>query len=475
MKRSVGLVSVLMVASCLTAFAKKNEKQEVKQQQATGFGTAYTRVVKGAERFEDANYFKLMASDGIRTVDPKALYVRLQAAVAANERYKALYLARIFTDLKPDAPAAWNNRARLASALGLTEEAAACEQNATDPSQRVNVPLADILPGTGLGTKPTTLSDWAAATALLSDGIAEKEGKQGLVAYKDLVSGIHEATKEEIAERDQNNREAGLNPSGPWADSEPVQLRHVLANSFDLHSADPMHEKSVNKGSMFGAMLMAGLSGMQANINPTVSQQAMNMAEQMAGRASQVPSNYQGGSYIRVIFHDGKEVTTPDHPQTSGQVETVGNPLPFLWASGGSTEPYFTGNWKSNDRAKVKKITASNLDDVKNSHAKLYHPPAGMKFPKLMGLCASSDSEKTNCSNPLSLMELLLTKDDLAALAPELSASLLDLDQFRQHYDSGTLILQPGNGGRNRMWGGDDEGAMYELNLSSTAWLISAR
>ena len=172
MKRSVGLVSVLMVASCLTAFAKKNEKQEVKQQQATGFGTAYTRVVKGAERFGDANYFKLMASDGIRTVDPKALYVRLQAAVAANERYKALYLARIFTDLKPDAPAAWNNRARLASALGLTEEAAACEQNATNPSQRVNVPLADILPGTGLGTIPTTLSDWAAATALLSDGIA---------------------------------------------------------------------------------------------------------------------------------------------------------------------------------------------------------------------------------------------------------------------------------------------------------------
>ena len=284
------------------------------------------------------------------------------------------------------------------------------------------------------------------------------------------MSGIHEATKEEIAERDQNNREAGLNPSGPWADSEPVQLRHVLANSFDLHSADPMHEKSVNKGSMFGAMLMAGFSGMQANINPAVSQQAMNMAEQMAGRASQVPSNYQGGSYIRVIFHDGKEVTTPDHPQTSGQVETVGNPLPFLWASsGGSTEPYFTGNWKSNDRAKVKKITASNLDDVKNSHAKLYHPPAGMKFPKLMGLCASSDSKKTNCSNPLSLMELMLTKDDLAALAPELSASLLDLDQFRQQYDSGNLILEPGHGGGSRRWGGADEGAMYELNLSSTS------
>lgn len=472
MKKSMGIVSVLVIASCLTASAKKNEKQELKQQPATGFGLAYTRVVKGADRFEDAGYFKLMASDGIRNVDPKALYARLQAAVAANERYKALYLARIFTDLKPDTPAAWSNRAQLASALGLTDEATVCEQNAKNPSQRVNVPLTDVLPGTGLLSKPMTLSDWAAATALLSDGVAEKKGKQDLVAYKDLVSGIHEATKEEIAERDQSNREVGLNPSGPWADPKPVQLRHVLANSFDLQNANPMHEKSFNKGSLFGAIMMAGLSGMQVNLNPTLSQQARNMSEQMMGRASQVPSNYQGGSYTRVIFNDGKEVATPDHPQTSGQVETVGNPLPFLWASGGSTEPYFTGNWRSNDGAKVKKITSSNVNDVSNSHAKLFRPPAQLRFPKLMGLCTSL--EPSSCSNPLSLMELLLTEDDVAALAPALTSRVLDLDPYREQYDSGNLILKPGNGGNDRIWGGDD-GAMYELHLSTTSWLTSAR
>jgi hypothetical protein len=475
MEKSVSFVSVLTVAFCVTAFAKDKEHQEVKQQPAAGFATAYTKVVKGAERFENANYFTLMAADGIHKVDPKTVYERLQAAVAANERYKALYLARIFTDLKPDAPAAWSNRARLASALGLSEEASACEQNARNPSQRVNVPLADILPGTGLGTRPTTLSDWAAATALLSDGIAEKEGKRDLVSFKDLVSGIHQATEEEIAERDQNNRDAGLNPSGPWADPEPVQLCHVLANAFDLRSADPMHDKSVSKGGMFAAMMMAGLSGMQQNMNPAMAQQTMGVAQQMAGRASQVPSHYQGGSYTRVVFDNGKEVATPDHPQTSGEDETVGKPLPFLWASGGSTEPYFTGYWKSNDGMKVKKITASNLDDEHNSHAKRYRPPTELRFPKLMSLCTSSGAENTFCSNPLSLMELLLTKDDVATLAPQLSSNLVDLDRFRQQYDSGALNLEPGNGGHNRVWGGDDEGAMYELNLSSTSWLISAR
>src|SRR5579859_2493215 len=93
----VNLVSFLLVISCIAAYAKKKEHEQVNPQ-AIGFGTAYGHVVEGAERFDNANYFNLMAADGLRKVDPKALYERLQAAVAANERYKALYLARIFTD-----------------------------------------------------------------------------------------------------------------------------------------------------------------------------------------------------------------------------------------------------------------------------------------------------------------------------------------------------------------------------------------
>jgi len=468
----IGFVAILAFASCSGTFAKKKEHEEVS---SIGFPTPYTKIVKGAERFENSGYFTLMASDGIRKVDAKALYSRLQAAVAANERYKALFLARIFTELEPNAAAAWSNRAQLASALGLADEAAACEQNAKNPSQHTSVSVANILPGTALKTKPTTLSDWAAATALLSDGIAEKEGKQALVAYKDLVSGVHEATQQEIDERDSSFRESGLNPPGPWATPEPVQLRHVLANAFDLRGADPMHNNSVSRGGMFAAMMMAGLSGMQQNTNPILAHQTMDAAEQMAGRASQVPSHYKGGSYTRVVFDNGKELPVVDHPQTSGESETVGEPLPFLWASGGSTEPYFAGYWKATEGTKVKKIATSNLDDVNNSRAKRFSPPAELRFPKLMSLCTVKSADQRSCSNPLTLMELLLTRDDVAAMSPNLPSNPLDLDAFRQSYDSATVVIEAGNGGSQIEWGADDDGAIYQLSLGATSWLIGAR
>jgi hypothetical protein len=467
------LVAFFLFSSSIPVLANKKQPEPAKP--ATGFPGAYTKLVDGAGRFDNAAYFNLMASDGINKVDAKALYGRLQAAVAANERYKALYFSRILTALKPDVAAAWTNRAQLASALGLTEEAAACEQNAKNPSARVNVPVTGILPGSSLKIKPTTLSDWAAATALLSDGMADKEGKQSLVAFKDLVSGIHNATKEEIEERTRDYEESNMNPPGPWATPEPVQLRHVLANAFDLRSAEPMHNKSISGGGMFAAMLMAGLSGMQQNTNPGLAQQSMDVAQQMAGRASQVPSHYKGGSYTRVVFDDGKEVATPDHPETSGQDETVGEPLPFLWASGGSTDPYFSGVWKTTAGTKVKKITLSNLDDMDNSHAKRYNPPAQLLFPKLMSLCSVQGPDSKSCSSPVSLMEVLLTHDDVDALVPSLSANLMDLDSYRKTYDSATLVLEPGNGQGDHVWGMDNDGAIFQLVLSPTSWLSGAR
>jgi hypothetical protein len=466
------LIVFILFAFCITVAAKKKDHDEAKSRAA--FAAPYTKVVRGAERFENANYFSLMASDGIRKIDAKVVYARLQAAVAADERYKALYLARILTELKRDNPAVWTNRAQLASALGLVGEATACESNAKNPSQPVSVSLADILPGTALKIKPTTLSDWAAATALLSDGMAEKDGKQALVSFKDMVSGIHEATEKEIADRNESFQQNGLNPPGPWAIPEPVQLRHVLANAFELRSAEPMHNHSTSNGGMFAAMMMAGLSGMQQNTNPTLARQTMDAAQQMAGRASEVPSHYKGGSYTRVAFDDGKEVITPDHPQTSGEFETVREPVPFLWASGGSMEPYFFGYWKTTQSTKVRKITIANLDDVNNAHAKRYSPPTELAFPKLAKLCIVRGPEDKVCSSPLSLMELLLTRDDVGTLAPALSADLVNLDGYRQSYDSAILVLEPSNGDGQYMWGVDDNGALFQLSPSATSWLIPA-
>src|SRR5438270_9133838 len=78
-----------LLASCMVTLAKKKDHDE--SAPTSRFPAAYTKVVKGGNRFEQPAYFGLMASDGIRKVDAKILYARLQAAVAANERYKALY------------------------------------------------------------------------------------------------------------------------------------------------------------------------------------------------------------------------------------------------------------------------------------------------------------------------------------------------------------------------------------------------
>jgi hypothetical protein len=469
------VIAFLLFTFTVTAVAKKKEKIEKETSApATGFPAAYTKVVEGAQRFENPDYFKLLAADGITKVDAKALYMRLQAAVNNNERYKALYFARILTQIKPDNAAMWANRAQSATALGLSDEAAACQQNAKDPAHPVKVPLTGILPGQGLSVKPSTLADWAAATALLSDGIAEKEGKQALVAFKDSVSGIHEASEAEIKARDNDARESGLTPPGPWAAPEPVQLKHVLGNVFAERAAEPMHYKSVSKGGMFGAMLMAGLSGANMNINPGMAQQGMVMAQQMAGRASEVPSHYKGGAYTQVTFTEGKESEVADHPQTAGLDETVANPVPFLWASGGSMVPTIDAVWKTNQKTKVKKITAANAGDEKE--AKEFNPPAQLQFPKLMGLCVANDPQsKQFCTDPMTLMESLLTPEDVAALAPNLSASVPDLDTYRRTYGSLYITLKPGNGGSSQMWGVDNEGAVYRLNPGPTAWIVAAQ
>jgi len=62
--------------------------------------------------------------------------------------------------------------------------------------------------------KPASLSDWAAAAALLSDGIAEKEGKQSLVAIKDSVSGIRRTTDAELSENDDSFCDRVETPGG---------------------------------------------------------------------------------------------------------------------------------------------------------------------------------------------------------------------------------------------------------------------
>lgn len=463
-KLSPFVVMTLLFLPCISANAKKKTTHDASK---IGFPEAFIRRVEGAQRFRDPAYFNLMAASGLQLGDPKALYARLQAAAAANEHYKALYLARIFTVLKPDAAAGWTNRASLASTLGLNEEATACQANAKDLQHLVSVPPS-VLPGSALSIKPASLADWAAAMALLSDDTAAKTGTASLVAVNDSVSGIHQATEQEVQERNRSFQADGLTPPGPWATPEPIRLHHVLANAFSLRAEEPMHFKSSSAGGMFGAMVMTGLAGVQQNSNPVAAQRTQEAAQEMAGRASEVPSHYVGGSYTKITYANGREVSTIDHPHPTGEFETVGLPVPLLWASGALRDPIYAGLWKGTEKAKGRRYTVAEMDKNPSAQVKLSNAPEDLLFPKLASLCAGR-----SCSNPLTLTELILTTEDVNALAPALVSSFENNGYLRQAYIADNLIIDPTNGGR-KMIGIDKDGTAFEVYSKPTIWLQPA-
>src|SRR5689334_7546468 len=80
------------------------------------------RIVPGADRFENPDYFRFFAADGLRAASPETIFTVMASATERREYYKALYLARILTATRPDLPAAWTNRSKLAAQLGLDDE-----------------------------------------------------------------------------------------------------------------------------------------------------------------------------------------------------------------------------------------------------------------------------------------------------------------------------------------------------------------
>ena len=446
--------------------------------------SAYPETFVGAitdgQRFRDPGYFKMLAADGILSVDPQALYARLQAAVAANERYKALYFARLFTNARPEIAAGWSNRASLAVVLGLTDEATAAQLNANNPTHLVPVPLA-LLPGPRVSTKPVSLGDWAAAMALISDGMAAKEGPNALLAIKDSVSGIHKATAQELATEAAQAREDGEPPDGPWARPESIKLQDVLPNAFSLRSGDPMKFQSTDTVGMTIAILAAGLSGLQMNTNAVAADQSLKAANLLAGQASDVPSNYKGGSFTTAIYRDDKDAVTVNHPQPAGKNYVLGLPVPLLWASGGSLTPAISAQWKSTEKTFTTRIATANLNGRKGE----IRLADSLLFPKLLTLC-DGRVEHGRCSHPLTLMELLLTDKDMEAMAPTLASRFVEQGFLEHGYLQDKLLLSSANLDSyddkysSTLAGYDKNEVVYcpaiqKSGINATAWLLPAR
>lgn len=435
------------------------------------FPETLTHTLQAGQRFASPAYFRFMAGDGLHSVDPRVLYARMQAAAQANEQYKAFYFATIFTELRPTLAAGWSNRAVLAATFGLTTEAKFCQKNAADPqhAQPVN---SSMLPGAAVKYKPVSLSDWAAAVALLANSVAEGEGPEALIAFRDDISGIHEATQQEIADSNAFTQSAGMPPTGPWASAEPVCLQDVLANAFSLRSGQPMKYRFESRSGAFGAALLAGLSGVAAQSNPALAQAGLETAEDENDRASQIPSHYSGGSYVTAIYRHNSQVLDTQKPRAAGVDHAIGSPMPLLLASGGSFAPVYVGHWAAGEKPLMKRITVSDLKSGKEVKFQERRPPDTLYFPKLITLCAA------RCTLPVTLAELILTSDDVLALAPSLyidhltaSTGESTIPSVSSYFQSGQIRLEGSFGGTQYV-AFDDQGNTYILRWGPAEWVV---
>jgi hypothetical protein len=439
--------------------------------------------IQNGQRFRNESYFELMAADGIRRADPAAVYARMSAATNQGENYKALYFGRLFTDLKPDNTTGWSNRAKLAAALGYVDEAAACEVHANNPASSQPVPLGG-LPSQAMRVHPQDLSDWAGAVALMADAIAAKEGKTALVSFKNSVSGITIVTpQQDIAahpDYDDDTKQFAME-AGPAAEANPPLLDDIATSAFSLHDAVPMREKisGDSAGSDTLAFLFAMTSAFAAQHGDVLSAtQAGNLSGQMAAKDSAVPSWYSGGSYTAMSYPNGMALPTKIQPRPSGQTAAVDYPVPFLWASGGSTTASFYAQrvCRSAETGTcwIHVFRPEYLGTKKRDRLK--HDPPPFYFPKLARLCGDVHPPGNNypsCTIPVTLMEVLLNAQDVAALAPDVRSLLSGLVSVDAAYKRNRVSIYAAGfrDGWNDVLGFGIDGFAYSVHLSAYEWL----
>jgi len=450
---SVVLVSIFSLSIVPTLRAEGDDAVYTPAPTTAGLPEHILKTSPELQRFGKSAYFKVLASDGIRSSDPRALFERITAATRSGEAYKALYLARIFTELQPENRAGWTNRATLAASLGFDAEAAAAK--AIGESGIPRSLAGAVLPGL-LKVRPTTLSDWAAALALMADDTTAREGRGVLVAVRDDLSGVTVAAAEEV------QREA----RGPWATANPVQMEDVLTNAFVLSQARPMDRKSI-KGGMFalGALALAG-SAYSSSIGAADSATTLAglYGSAMAG-AYEVPSDFKGGEFVARTYLTGSPRDTKISPKTSGKHEAVSTPLPLLWGSGPSLVPAIAATWSNGDSDKSNAIKIDAK--TKKQEWKKYRIPA-LTYPKLQRMC----DQHNGCSPQLTLLEVMLTTEDLRAIAPGTESLLPDLSAWRSRYSTRQPLTVAKAG--DRFVGYDDAGVVYITEQRPTEWLVTA-
>jgi hypothetical protein len=451
MKKNQILTATVVAATMVGALHADDRKPSPAAATAS-FPATFLKTSADLQRFADPAYFKIAAADGLRSADPKVLYQRIAAASKAGERYKALYLSRIFTDLQPDIAAGWANRAQLAASLGFTAESAAARANAEAGSSR---PVAGgALPG-AFKARPATLADWAAALALTGDDVTAREGRPMVVSVKDNLSGVSVPSNEEILRLGR----------GPWVKAKPVQLEDVLTNFFVMPQATPMDHKSM-KGGLFalGALAMAA-SAYSSSIGAyDAATQYSELYGHAIGNALEVPSEFKGGAYTATTYADGAVRAAKVVPKSSGKREAIETPVAMLWASGPSLNATFQGGWRNGDTGKSE---AMKIDAKTKKQQWKKHAIPALAYPRLQRFCGQGQ-----CSPDFTLQEVMLSREDLQALAPGTESTLPVLASWASRYQSRQPLSVIAAG--DFFTGFDAAGVVYVTRQSPTEWLTSA-
>lgn len=420
-----------------TSAAAKKERQP----SGAGYPDAFVTYLQDGSRFKNPQYFHAMAADGIATADPKAIYAVLQRSLSAEENYKALYLARVFTKVRPDLSSGWLNRANIASSLGFDEEAASASKRAGMAATDV---VREALPGNSGKVRPVDLQDWAASLMLVADGTT-RFGPNLLVAVEDDISGVH----------------SEISQSSPSVRAADIKAADLGPNLFFLQRATPMKFKSENAGSSWGSTLMALTSGLaSANGDINTATQAADQAGRLSAEAAAVSFHYTGGKYEEVRCSGAKPLVTLATPKATGEFSVIRTPVPVLAASGSPQGPTVTASFSTLRTAEFSRIRASHPTALPAK----YKASGSMtlQFPRLLAI------GRNLYFTPA---ELLLTAQDIRELFPLLGPQQIDLAQAQADYRAGRLEFSPDNC-KLGLAGYDEAGNLYSTHLSPDHWLV---
>jgi hypothetical protein len=227
-----------------------------------------------------------------------------------------------------------------------------------------------------------------------------------------------------------------------------------------------MDRKSM-KGGLFalGALAMAGSAYSQI---AGVAESAAALSElsgNVMARAFEVPSDFKDGSFVSVTYVNGAPRATTLKPKTAGKHEAIGTPVPMLWASGHSLSCHVRAIWSNGDDARTEAI---RIDSKTTKQEWKKYKLTPLLYPRLQQLC----DQRNRCTPQLTLLEVMLSADDLRTVAPASAGNIPDLSAWRAHYAAGSPLSVGAAG--DRFTGFDEAGVTYVTRHRPTEWLVTA-